>query len=202
MRILLLLLFLVLITYTNSLNNAFLSDDLAEIVNNPNIGNLMLTITAHPFGFLRPALYSIIFNSAGLNQVLFRLSNIFFHIGSVFLIYAIFNSLYSKRLALIIAAIFAVHPAISEAVVWISGGGYPQYTFFFLLSFLLYILSAKKRFLYLLSAIFYLLSFMSHPVMPGALFLLFPLYEFCFGNLKKNWLKVIPFVLILIVYVF
>ena len=201
MRILLLLLFLVLITYTNSLNNAFLSDDLAEIVNNPNIGNLMLTITAHPFGFLRPALYSIIFNSAGLNQVLFRLSNIFFHIGSVFLIYAIFNSLYSKRLALIVAAIFAVHPAISEAVVWISGGGYPQYTFFFLISFLLYILAAKRKLFYLLSSIFYLLSFMSHPQMPLALFLIFPLYEFSFGSFQKNWKKSIPFFLITIAFI-
>lgn len=42
---------------------------------------------------------------------------------------------------------------------------------------------------------------MSHPVMPVGLFLVYPLFEFCFGNLKKNWLRVIPFFLISLVYV-
>src|SRR3989344_8645821 len=90
---------------------------------------------------------------------------------------------------------------------------YPQYTFFFLLSFLFYILSeaknsrssyilsTKRRLFYFLSSIFYLLSFMSHPQMPLALFLIFPLWELCFGNLKKNWKKTIPFVGITIIYI-
>src|SRR3989344_5373675 len=137
---LLLLLFLVLITYTNSLNNAFLSDDLAEIVNNPNVGNLDYAIASHPFGFIRLIFYWLAFQIGGLSPVLFRSINIFFHIGSVFLIYTIFSFLYSKRSAFFVSSIFAVHPALSEAVVWVSGGMYPQYTFFFLLSFLFYIL--------------------------------------------------------------
>lgn len=202
--ILLLLLGLILITYGNSLNNAFLSDDLAEIVQNPNIGNFS-NIAAHPFGFIRPLLYWLVFHIGGLNPILFRSINIFFHIGSVFLVYTLLTLLYSKRLSFFVAAIFVVHPAISEAVVWISGGMYPQYTFFFLLSFLFYILSAKRKLYYLLSIIFYLLSFMSHPQMPLALFLIFPLWEFAFGpptgGLKKNWQKSIPFLLISIVYV-
>lgn len=197
----LLLLFLILLTYGNSLNNAFLSDDLAEIVNNPNVGNLKFAITSHPFGFIRLIFYWLAFHIGGLNPILFRSINIFFHIGSVFLIYTIFSLLYSKRSAAFISAIFAVHPAISEAVVWISGGMYPQYTFFFLLSFLLYILPAKRKLFYALSPIFYLLSFMSHPQMPLALFLVFPLWELCFGNLKANWKKTIPFLVLAIAYV-
>ena len=43
---------------------------------------------------------------------------------------------------------------------------------------------------------------MSHPQMPLFLFLMFPLFEFSFGNLRKNWTKVIPFLLISIIYVF
>ncbi len=195
-----LLLILILITYGNSLNNAFLSDDLAEIVENPNIGNFK-NISAHPFGFIRPLLYWIVFHIVGLNQIMFRSLNLLFHIGSVFLVYTLFNFLYNKKLAIFVAAIFSIHPAISEAVVWISGGMYPQYTFFFLLSFLFYILSVKKGQFLLLSSIFFLLSFMSHPQMPLSLFLLFPLWEFSFGNLKKNWKKSIPFVIITIVYV-
>lgn len=198
---LLFLLVITLITYVNSLNNVFLSDDLAEIVQNPNVGNFG-NLVAHPFGFIRPLIYFLAFQIGGLNPVIFRLTNILLHTGSVFLIYAIFTHLYSKRLALFVATLFAVHPAISEAVVWISGGSYPQYSFFFLLSFLFYLLSRKHKKYYWLSVGAYLLSFMSHPQMPLALFLIFPLFELAFGNIKKNWLKTIPFFILAIIYLF
>lgn len=198
--ILLFLSLLVLITYANSLNNVFLSDDLAEIVNNPNIGNFSSQIATHLTGFLRPLLYWLIFQTAGLNPFIFRLTNIFLHAGSVFFIYFLFKKLHSQRLALFIAAIFAVHPAISEAVVWISGGMYVQYAFFFMLSFVSYLHSKEKKRYYLLSIASFLLALMSHPQMPLALFLTFPLWELAFGNLKKNWLKAIPFLLLSITY--
>lgn len=198
--LLLLLLILILLTYGNSLNNAFLSDDLAEIVQNPNVGNLKYAISSHPFGFIRLIIYWLAFHISGLNPILFRSSNILLHLGVVFLIYAIFNHLSSKRLALVVSSIFAVHPAISEAVVWISGGMYPQYTFFFLLSFFFYLLSKKGKKYYWLAVLCYLFSFMSHPQMPLALFLVFPLWELCFGNLKQNWKKSIPFIILAIIY--
>lgn len=198
--VLLLLSLLILITYGNSLNNVFLSDDLAEIVQNPNIGRFSYIFT-HPFGFIRLILYWLAFNLGGLTPFLFRSINIFFHIGTVFLIYLLFKHLYSQRLALFVAGLFAVHPAISEAVVWISGGTYPQYAFFFLLSFLLYLLAQKRKKYYFLAVISYLFAFMSHPQMPLALFLIFPLWEFAFGNLKKNWVKTIPFLILSIIYV-
>ncbi len=194
------LLILVFITYANSLNNAFLSDDLAEIARNPKIGSFS-SVIAHPFGFIRPLLYFITFNIAGLNQVLFRLINILFHLGSVFVVFALFQSFFSQRVAFVLAAIFAVHPALSEGIVWISGGMYPQYTFFFLLSLLLYILSKENKKLFYYSIFSYLAAFLSHPQMPLALFLIFPLYELSFGNFKKNWKKSIPYFAISMVYV-
>lgn len=197
---LLLLSFLVSAAYLNSLNNAFLSDDLAEIVQNPNIGKFG-NIFTHTFGYIRPFLYWLIFHTGGLNPILFRLSNVLFHLGSVFLVYLLFNHLFSRRLAIFTAALFAVHPAIAEAVVWISGGMYAQYVFFFLLSFLLYILAPKKNLFYLLSYISYLLSFMSHPQMPLALFLIFPIFELSFGNFKKNWVKTLPFLFISLLFI-
>ncbi len=197
--ILLALFILVLIVYGNSLNNVFLSDDIAEIVQNPSIGHFS-SIFSHPFGFIRPFLYWFTFQLGGLNPFFFRSLNIIFHIGSVFLVFLLFNRLFSKKLAIFSAFIFAVHPAISEAVVWISGGSYPQYAFFFLLSFYTYVLSAKRKLFLFLSAIFYLLSFMSHPQMPLLLFLIFPLFELSFGNLRKNWTKTIPFLLLSITY--
>lgn len=192
---------LVFITYTNSLNNAFVSDDIAEIRDNPNIGNLAV-ISTRPFGFIRLIIYWSAYHVGGLNPSIFRLSSILFHIGSSILIYFIlFKISNSKKIALLTSAIFAVHPAISEAVVWISGGMYTQYTFFFLLSFLFYILSKNNLKYYLLSLLSFLLSFMSHGVMPAGLSIIFLLYEFSFGNLKKNWAKSAPFILILFAFV-
>lgn len=199
--ILLILFVLVLATYGNSLNNAFLSDDLAEIVNNPNIGNLSYSVATHPFGFIRLIIYWLAFNISGLNPFVFRFTNFLLHSGTVFLIYLLFKDLYSKRVAIFVAAAFAVHPAIAEAVVWISGGSYPQYTFFFLLSFFLYLRSKEDKKYYFLAILSFLFSFMSHPQMPLALFLIFPLWELIFGNLKKNWLKAIPFLLLSVIYI-
>lgn len=196
-----LLLFLILITYGNSLNNAFLSDDLAEIVNNPNIGNLGYAVTSHPFGFIRLIFYWLAFQLGGLNPAFFRSINLFFHIGSTFLVFSLFNFLYSRRLALIVALIFAVHPAISETVVWISGGMYTQYTFFFLLSFIIYLKSKNNQKLYFASIGAFLFSFMSHPQMPMALFLVFPLWEILFGNLKANWKKTVPFLILTVFFI-
>lgn len=196
-----LLFILILLTYGNSFNNVFLSDDIAEIVNNPNVGNLGYAISSRPAGFIRLILNWLAFHIGGLNPMFFRSINILFHAGVVFLIYTLLSLTYSKRLAIFVAAIFAVHPAIGEAVVWISGGTYPQYAFFFLLSFVLYLLSKEKKIYYWLAIISFLFAFMSHPQMPIALFLIFPLWELCFGSLKKNWLKSIPFLLLSITYV-
>ncbi|MBI2315272.1 tetratricopeptide repeat protein [Candidatus Daviesbacteria bacterium] len=195
----LLLIFLIFGVYTNSFNNAFLSDDLAEIVQNPRLGEFS-NIFTRPFGFIRLFLYWLAFHISGFSPFIFRFINIFFHTGSVILVYILFNLMVSKRIALFVAAIFAVHPAISEAVVWISGGGYPQYAFFFLLSFVSYILSKNSKTYYLLSIISFLFAFMSHPQMPMALFLVFPLWEFIFGNLRKNWLKTLPYLLLTIAF--
>lgn len=200
--IILALILLVAVTYFNSLNNVFLSDDLAEIVQNPNIGNLGHAISTHPFAFIRPLLYGITYHIAGLNPAPFRLINILFHTASVLIIFIIFNYLKKRSLGILVASIFAVHPAIGEAVVWVSGGMYPQYTFFFLLSFLFYIQKDKSKKYFFLSILAYLLSFMSHPQMPLSLFLIFPLWELSFGNLRKNSLKMLPFFILSVAYVF
>ena len=192
---------LVFITYTNALNNAFVSDDIAEIRDNPNIGNLAV-ISTRPFGFIRLIIYWTANHIGGLNPAIFRLSSILFHVGSSILIYfVLFKLSNSKKIALLTAAMFAVHPAIAEAVVWISGGMYTQYTFFFLLSFLFYILSKNNWKYYFLSLLSFLLSFMSHGVMPAGLSIIFLLYEFTFGNLKKNWVKSAPFILMLCAFI-
>jgi len=197
----LILILLVFITYVNSLNNAFLSDDLPEIVQNPNVGNLLSAISTHPTGFIRPVIYWISFHIGGLIPFFFRITNVLFHLGSTILIFVILNRIHkSKKVAFFVASLFAVHPAIAEAVIWISGGMYAQYSFFFLLSLFFYIKEGRK--FYWWSMFCFLLSLMSHPVMPVALWLVFPLFELVFGNFKKNWLKALPFLLLSIAYIF
>lgn len=197
----LILAILILATYGNALNNAFVSDDIAEIRDNPNIGNFS-NVTYYKFTPIRVFLYFITFHITGPNPISFRLISYFFHFGSVILIYIILWKIFQKKLiALFASSIFAIHPALSEAVIWISGGTYPQYTFFFLLSFFLYLLSDNSRKYYIFSIFAYLFAFASHPVMPIALFLIYPLYEFSFGNFKK-WIKVIPYFLIAVIYLF
>ncbi len=193
---------LILLTYAYFLNNAFVSDDIAEIAQKPEIANFSHVLTI-PFGAIRLIVYWICANLGGVHPFLFRFSNILFHLFSACFLYAILFLIYkSKRVAFFASSLFAIHPGISEAVLWISGGMYAQYTFFYLLSFLLYILSDTYKKAYWFSALAYLFSLMSHPVMPIPLFIIFPLFEFCFGNFKKNWVKVIPFLLLAIVYVF
>lgn len=200
------LMILILITYTNSINNNFLSDDLAEIKNNPQIQTLQLTLS-HPMGFLRPFLYYLTYHLAGLAPFAFRSINFIFHIGSTVLLFTIVQLLYGSSAAIIAASLFAVHPALEEAVVWISGGAYVQYSFFYLLSILFYLLfqrqnlkSRSARF-YFLSVVSFFFSLESQQI-AITLPIILLVYEIVFGNLKRNWLSVLPFFLISSVWVF
>src|SRR3989338_3663797 len=88
---------LVITVYFNSLNNVFLSDDIAEIRDNPNVGNLGSAITSNPFGFIRLIFYALATQMGGINPFGFRLINLFFHTGNVFLLYLILHLLYKSR---------------------------------------------------------------------------------------------------------
>jgi len=189
---------LIFITYSNSLSNAFLSDDIAEIVNNKNLGSFSY-VTDHFYGFIRPLLNFLIFHLTGLNPFLFRFTNILFHIGTTWVIFGLVSYLYSKKVAIFTALIFAVHPLLSEPIAWISGGLYPQYSFFFLLSFLLYILSKKKGGYYPWSILSFFLSIMSH-ISSLMLIPTLILYEIAFGSIKKSWKKLVPFLILSLLY--
>lgn len=191
-RAILLLGILVCFLYLPFLGNAFVSDDIQGVVlQTPawtwaKIGiwsNLLRLNT-----FIQYATYLIF----GLTPWAFRLGNILFHIGSVFLVFSVGKRLERPGAALVAALAFAVHPLITESVVWISGGVYAQYTFWFLLSFWCYI-QGKKR--YLLSLVFFILSVCTSEK-ALSLSLLFASYEWFYGNLKKNWSSLIAFLVV------
>ena len=180
--------FLVFAVYFNSLKNDFVSDDITAIVQNENIGNFAYYLPHQSLNFLRYFFYSLTYHLAGLNPLFFRLiNNLLFHLGSVLVIYFLVKLLYQPLLGLIVASVFAVHPVLSETVVWISGGVHSQYAFFLFLAFFLYL--RKKQPLAMIS--FLLALFTTEKAIIFPLILLS--FEFAFGRLKKNWQRLIPF---------
>jgi tetratricopeptide (TPR) repeat protein len=181
--------FLVLLTYANSLQNEFLSDDIPSIVQNENIKTFSFVI-ANPLAAVQPFIYFLIYRIAGPNPAAFRLVNILFHVGTVWLIYLIISRLINSKVAFISAAIFAVHPILTESVTWISGGPYSWYSFFFLLSFLTYIRSHNLN-SYIISLAFFIISMSLNPKAISLPFIFF-LYEIALAK-DKNWAKTLPF---------
>lgn len=210
---LLILTLLVFGVYLNSLGNGLVSDDKGFLLEGKRVGTWSF-IFSDRSQLLRFLLYGFLYHLGGgsINATLFRLTNILFHLGNTYLIFILVYLLASKNLiknslflAFFTSAIFAVHPLVLEAITWVSGGGYAQYAFFFLLSFYFYIKASQKEgklswgwknnsSYYLSLLIFLLALFSTTRVAP--LSFIFVVYEFCFGNLKKNWPRLVPFFLV------
>jgi len=188
-QIFLLLAAVVFCVYANSLNNDFVSDDVAGILNNEQIGEFKLGLN-FPHNWLWAATYHLF----GKNPIPFRIENILFHLANVWLIFILLLIFIRKKTAsLLIALIFSAHPILTESITWISGGIYVQYSFFVLLSFLFYLLTRlekiKKHWGIVLSLLFFVLalSFSEKAIIfPGIIFI----FELAFGSLKNNWKKI------------
>lgn len=194
-KVLALLAFLVSTVYLNSLGNDFVSDDIATIKDNSEIGKISYFWRPPYFILnLRSLVLFLIYKIFGLNPAFYRLQNILFHLGSSWIIFVLISLFFKSPIPLITASIFAVHPILTEAVSWISGGSYVNAAFFVLLSFLTYIWSAnnKRVWFYLVSVfLFFLALLFSEKLIVFPLILL--LYEFSFERLKSNWPKLLPF---------
>ena len=206
-KIFLFLTFLVSVSYFNSLKNAFISDDITAIRDNPLIGQISYFWQPPYSNFfaLRPLIIFLIHHFFGPNPLFYRLSNILPHLGSTILIYFLIKRFFARPIPLITASVFATHPILTEAVTWISGGPYSEGTFFVLFSFLLYLETQNDVFphrvsevkllslpLYFLSILLFLLA-----IFFTEKFLIFPLiltvYEFYRGHLKTAWKRLLPF---------
>jgi len=140
------------LVYANILGNGFVWDDEEQVVGNSairslaNIPALFSSSTFNSGGAaglsgayykpFMPALFSINFSLFGLNATLFHLIQLLIHLGNAILLYFILkNILKSENKAFAISLIWAVHPGISEAVVYISGYQDVLFAFFGLLGF-------------------------------------------------------------------
>ncbi len=193
------LIILIAIAYSNSLFNEFVSDDRGLLIN-AHWWNLSYVVSK-PLTSFRLFLYLITYKFFGFQPIYYRLGNIFFHIGSTILVYLIASRMFTKRVGFLSGTLFAVHPLLVETITWISGGVYAQYSFFFLLSFYFYLVAKTKKIFLLLSIVSFLLALLSSEK-ASILFLVFPLYEICSGNVKKNWRIVTIFFVLSLLYMF
>ena len=187
---------LVFVAYFNSLNNAFVADDIPGILNKENITEVSY-IFATPLVLARTFLNFTIANIFGRSPAAFRTVNILFHLGNVWLLYLLLYILADRKTALFAAAILVVHPLLTESVTWIAGGLYAQYSFYILLGLVLYILFDEKqnKKLYYGSMISFALALLTSEKAMAFPFLLLAL-EIAYQGLKKNWERLIfPFVL-------
>jgi len=191
---LIILFFLILLTYANSLNNAFLSDDISSILENDQIDKISY-VFSQPISFLRQLFYFFIVSLFGKNPMAFRSLNIIFHLGTTWLVYLLLSLLTNQNTALLGSILLAVHPIQTEAIVWISGGAHVQYSFFLLLSLLFFLFTYKhKKFLWLsiLAFILALLSSEKAAVLPPILLAL----GLALKTIRQEWKKLLPFFII------
>jgi len=187
-----LLIALVFLTYFNSINNSFVSDDIAAIPQNENLNNFSYVLSS-PQAFVRNLLYYSVNKAWGLNPAPYRLIAILSHLGMVLASYLLVWILADPVTAAIAASLFAVHPILVESITWISGGTYSQYGFFIILAILLYVFSIRDKKFYLLSlASMVMALFISEKAVVFPFILL--AFFIPFKDVFKNWRKlIVPF---------
>ena len=182
---------LVFIVYVNSLGNNFVVDDITSIVEKSQTESFK-SLANKDLRSTQLVQYFTVINIFGPNSSVFRLANILFHLGSVYLVFLLLSILTTSTIAFVTASLFAVHPILTESVTWISGGPYVKHSFFILASLLCYVLSIKKRNVYLLSVLFFFLALFTSEKAIVFPFILM-VYEIAFGSIQRHWKKIIPF---------
>ena len=183
--------FLVLITFCiylpSVLTNDFVHlDDALLITRNPAVQQISFWSLKEIFTTFDPELYvpltlftyQIEHAMFGLNPVVFHLTNLILHVANAVLVFWILFVLSQKRrIAFLGAMLFALHPIQTEAVVWAAARKDVLSAFFFLGSFLTFLLHRRdhvQKFYRWSIALFFLglLSKVSILMMPILLFLL------------------------------
>lgn len=196
-RVYFILAVLCFLVYANSLNGAFVSDDIPAIVQNPQL--------SHPFPYLlRPPdlLNSINYLIGKYNPFYYHLSNVILHVINTIFVFLFLNLWFRKEGALLGAALFAVHPIHTEAVSWISGGNYIITSLFVLSGYLLYFMATNREKFHIGYYLVTLLAFSYFIVNNFSFYFLFPfllvLSDMISKKVKKNFKWWLPFFAIFI----
>jgi Tfp pilus assembly protein PilF len=204
---------LTIVVFYHSITKIFIAlDDQVYVQDNPFIKSLSWQSIAdifssfyngnyHPFTTI---LYAIEWAVFGNHAASWHIVSLIFHLANVSLVWVLFSKLSSKHeIAIIGAAIFAIHPMHAESVVWISEQKDVLYTFFYLLALNSYVKYIKDNNGYALFTTFVLFLF---SLLSKSAAVTFPLVLFCFDyylsrNLnKKIFLEKIPFLLLSLLF--
>ena len=196
-----LLIILCFAVYSNSLNNAFVSDDIGAILENTFISQPSRYLL-EPTNFLNSLIYLV----SGFNPFSYHLINIILHSINTILVFFFLRLFFKTESSFLAACLFATHPIHTEAVTWISGKPYLILTLFILTIYFLYhsatnsiIISRRNKIIrYMLS-----LSIFSYFILKDFGFfsltpLLLILSDVTFKRWRKSWKLWIPFLVIVI----
>lgn len=195
-----------MLNYSNSLFSPFQFDDELIIQNNPYIkDSTYLQLSQVHYRHIFYLTFALNYYWGKLNPFGYHLFNVLLHFATTIIVFFITfitiekGILWNRKAALKIASItslfFALNPAHSETVTYISGRGSGLAGFFYLLSLLLFILGSLKykgiRFpgqvLYFPSIIACAMAVFSKEIsvtLPAAIVL----YDICFIK-KGNWIR-------------
>lgn len=149
---------LALITSINTLRNQFASDDLEQVLGSAFIKQLSnlpsaftksiwsfaasdIILTGDPY--FRPilsSLFTINYALFGTSPLGWHLVNVLIHAAVTLLVFVVSKEMTGRKLvAVVAAALFAVHPVHAEAVAWVSGVTDPLMALFLLPAFYFYL---------------------------------------------------------------
>ena len=157
----LILILLASLPYLNALANSFVYDDRPQILDNPYVHSFrylgkIFGSTVWTFegaqgvtNYYRPMMtfaYLVAYKIFGPLPFGFHLTNLVLHVAIVLLLFVLTEQLFQDRLlSLIACGLFALHPIHTESVSWIAGITDLELSFFFLLTFLLYLRLVNTR---------------------------------------------------------
>lgn len=215
------------VSYYNALFTPFMWDDKTLVVSNTGLkggwDSLFAAFSPRLWGlrvdneafrsFYRPlhtVLSMIDYRIWGLNPFGFHLSNVLLHLFNTLLVFAFAFKLSEERAAAFFAAaVFAVHPAHTESVTFISARVDLLSAFFLLLSFHLYAFHPEPGYTRfgrgfgvrdILSMFFFLLALLSKE-MAVTMPVLLALYTWLFEKWGRRAVRVAPYFIILALYV-
>jgi Flp pilus assembly protein TadD len=147
--------------YVNTLLNGFVYDDNRQVLDNPYLKSFhflpqIFGKTVWSFvgmqgvsNYYRPMMtlgYAVCYHLFGPVAYGFHLVNVCLHVGVVLLVFAIVLCLSKDRtMAFVAACVFAIHPIHTEAVAWVAAVTSLEVTFFYLLTFWLFLIMSRPQ---------------------------------------------------------
>ncbi|MEX2379508.1 MAG: tetratricopeptide repeat protein [Vicingaceae bacterium] len=195
-----------LIAFFPGLNNEFTHlDDQVQVVENSTIQkldwtNIRAIFSSTSVGMYQPLsslLYAITYQFNGADAFNFHLLSLLFHFFNIFLIYSLLQKLNIDKInALLLTAVFALHPMQVESVSWVSAFSNLTYSCFYLAALIKYrdFQRNNRGRQFALTLLFFILALLSKSTAVTLPLLLLASDYFEDHKIKsKNWLNKLPF---------